>query len=431
MEISLIALAILLLLAFLGLPLGFGMILVGVAGFAMIRNLEGALAMSTQQIVDLSTNFEFTVLPLFILMGAFVHRANLSQELYDAANSWFGHRRGGLAMATVVACGGFATISGSSLATAATMTKVAMPPMRRYGYDDRLATGTIAAGGTLGILIPPSVPMVIYGILTETDIGKLFIAGIVPGVLMILLYNTSINAVTWFRPEWGPRALRIPLRERWPYLARVWGVLALFVLVIGGIYGGIFTPTEAASIGAFGGMMFVLWRRQLTWRTLIDSLVEAGRTTGIIFTVGFGALILSNFITIAGLPRDLVQLINAAQLSPTGVILLICLIYIVLGCLLDSLAMILLTVPVFFPIVVSLGLDPVWFGIIVIIVVEIGLITPPIGLNVFVVQSMVDNVTLGQVFQGIAPFFFASLVGLLLIVYFPIIALWLPNLMMR
>jgi len=195
-EISLIALAILLLLAFLGLPLGFGMILVGVAGFAMIRNLEGALTMSTQQIVDLSTNFEFTVLPLFILMGAFVHRANLSQELYDAANSWFGHRRGGLAMATVVACGGFATISGSSLATAATMTKVAMPPMRRYGYDDRLATGTIAAGGTLGILIPPSVPMVIYGILTETDIGKLFIAGIVPGVLMILLYNTSINAVT-------------------------------------------------------------------------------------------------------------------------------------------------------------------------------------------------------------------------------------------
>ena len=227
--------------------------------------------MSTQQIVDLSTNFEFTVLPLFILMGAFVHRANLSQELYDAANSWFGHRRGGLAMATVVACGGFATISGSSLATAATMTKVAMPPMRRYGYDDRLATGTIAAGGTLGILIPPSVPMVIYGILTETDIGKLFIAGIVPGVLMILLYNTSINAVTWFRPEWGPSAPRIPLRDRWPYLARVWGVLALFVLVIGGIYGGIFTPTEAASIGAFGGMMFVLWRRQLTWRTLVDS----------------------------------------------------------------------------------------------------------------------------------------------------------------
>ena len=271
--------------------------------------------------------------------------------------------------------------------------------------------------------------MVIYGILTETDIGKLFIAGILPGIVMVSLYSASIAAVTWFRPDWGPRAPRVPLRERWRYLAQVWGVVALFVLVIGGIYGGLFTPTEAASIGAFGSMVFVLWRRRLTWRTLIDSLVEAGRTTGIILTVGFGALIFSNFVTIAGLPRDLVQLINAAQLSPTGVILLICLIYLVLGCLLDSLAMILLTVPVFFPIIVSLGLDPIWFGIIVIIVVEIGLITPPIGLNVFVVKSMVEDVPLGDIFKGIVPFFFASLVGLLLIVYFPIIALLLPNLM--
>jgi tripartite ATP-independent transporter DctM subunit len=428
-EISLLALAILLLLAFLGLPLGFAMILVGAAGFAMIRGVKGALAMSTQQIVDLSMNFDFTVLPLFILMGAFVHRANLSQELYDAANSWLGHRRGGLAKATVVACGGFATISGSSLATAATMTKVAMPPMRHFGYDDRLATGTIAAGGTLGILIPPSVPLVIYGILTETDIGKLFIAGIIPGLVMVLLYNASITAVTLYRPEWGPRAPRIPLRERWPYLAKVWGVVVLFVLVIGGIYGGIFTPTEAASIGAFGALIFVLSRRLLTWHTFIESLVEAGRTTGIIFAVGFGALIFSNFVTIAGLPRDLVQLINASQLSSTGVVLLICLIYLLLGCLLDSLAMILLTVPVFFPIIVSLGLDPVWFGIIVIIVIEIGLITPPIGLNVFVVHSMVDGVTLGRVFQGIAPFFFASLIGLLLIVFIPSIALLLPSMM--
>jgi C4-dicarboxylate transporter DctM subunit len=428
-EVSLVGLAVLLLLAFLGLPLGFGMILIGAAGFAAIRGVNGALAMGTQQIVDLSMNFEFTVLPLFILMGAFVHRANLSQELYDAANSWFGHRRGGLAKATVVACGGFATISGSSLATAATMTKVAMPPMRHYGYDDRLATGTIAAGGTLGILIPPSVPLVIYGILTETDIGKLFIAGILPGVMMILLYNASIGAVTVFRPEWGPRAPRIPVRQRWAYLTNVWGVVALFVLVIGGIYGGIFTPTEAASIGAFGALLFVLWRGRLTWPSFIESLVEAGRTTAIIFTVGFGALIFSNFVTIAGLPRDLVQLIVASQLSPIGVVLLICLIYLVLGCLLDSLAMILLTVPVFFPIIVSLGLDPVWFGIIVIIVVEIGLITPPIGLNVFVVHSMVEGVTLGRVFQGVTPFFLASIVGLLLIVFFPAIALVLPNMM--
>jgi tripartite ATP-independent transporter DctM subunit len=366
MEISLLGFCILLLLVFLGLPLGFSMILVGAGGFAIIRNVTGALAMSSQQIVDISTNFGFSVLPLFVLMGAFVHRADLSRDLYDAANSWLGHRRGGLALATVVACGGFAAISGSSLATAATMTKVAMPPMRRYGYDGGLAAGTIAAGGTLGILIPPSVPMVINGILTETDIGQLFIAGIVPGILMIGLYATSILVVTTARPEWGPRAPRVPLAERWPYLARVWGVVALFMLVMGGIYGGIFTPTEAASIGAFGAMMFVLWRQRLTWKTLIGSLAEAGRTTGTIFTVGFGALIFSNFVNVAGLPRDLVAIIDAADVSPIGVVLVICLILIVLGMVFDALAMILLTVPVFFPIVASLGLDPIWFGIIVI-----------------------------------------------------------------
>jgi tripartite ATP-independent transporter DctM subunit len=362
-------------------------------------------------------------------MGAFVNRANLSQELYDAANSWLGHRRGGLAMATVAACGGFAAISGSSLATAATMTKVAMPPMRRYGYDNGLAAGTIAAGGTLGILIPPSVPMVIYGILTETDIGELFVAGIIPGILLIVLYCTSIAVVTWIDPKAGPKAPRIPLNERWPYLAKVWGVAALFFVVMGGIYGGIFTPTEAASIGAFGAMVFVLWRRRLTWPTLIGSLVEAGRTTGTIFAVGFGALIFSNFVTIAGLPRDLVGVIRAFDLPAVGVVLMICLILIILGMIFDALAMILLTVPVFFPIVASLGLNPVWFGIIIIIVVEIGLITPPIGLNVFVVKSIVNDVPLGKIFRGIVPFFFASIVGLLLIIFYPPIALVLPSMM--
>jgi tripartite ATP-independent transporter DctM subunit len=428
-EISLIGFAILLLLIFLGLPLGFAMILVGVCGFAVLRSLSGALAMSSQQIIDISLNFGFSVLPLFVLMGAFVNRANLSQELYDAANSWLGHRRGGLAMATVAACGGFAAISGSSLATAATMTKVAMPPMRRYGYDNGLAAGTIAAGGTLGILIPPSVPMVIYGILTETDIGELFVAGIIPGILLIVLYCTSIAVVTWIDPKAGPKAPRIPLNERWPYLAKVWGVAALFFVVMGGIYGGIFTPTEAASIGAFGAMVFVLWRRRLTWPTLIGSLVEAGRTTGTIFAVGFGALIFSNFVTIAGLPRDLVGVIRAFDLPAVGVVLMICLILIILGMIFDALAMILLTVPVFFPIVASLGLNPVWFGIIIIIVVEIGLITPPIGLNVFVVKSIVNDVPLGKIFRGIVPFFFASIVGLLLIIFYPPIALVLPSMM--
>jgi C4-dicarboxylate transporter, DctM subunit len=428
-EIALAGFAVLLLLAFIGLPLGFAMILVGAAGFAFIRNINGALAMSTQQIVDISMNFGFSVLPLFILMGAFVHRANLSNELYEAANSWLGHRRGGLALATVVACGGFAAISGSSIATAATMTKVAMPSMRRFGYDGGFAAGTIAAGGTLGILIPPSVPMVIYGILTETDIGVLFIAGIVPGILLILLYSFAVVAVTWYRPELGPSAPRVPMEERWAHLKKVWAVAVLFLVVMGGIYLGVFTPTEAAAIGAFGAMMFVLLRRRLTWSTLVGSLIEAGRTTGTIFTVGFGALIFSNFVNIAGLPRDLVAIINAVDVSPIGVVLTICAILIVLGLVFDALAMILLTVPVFFPIVAALGVDPVWFGIIIIVVVEIGLITPPIGLNVFVVKSMAPDVPLGRIFRGIVPFFFASVVGLLMIVYIPAIALWLPGLL--
>ena len=429
MEISLIGFAVLLVLVFIGMPLGFAMILVGTIGFATIRGMNGALAMGTQQIVDISLNFGFSVLPLFILMGAFVNRANLSQELYDAANAWLGHRRGGLAMATVAACGGFAAISGSSVATAATMTKVAMPPMRSYGYDQGLAAGTIAAGGTLGILIPPSVPMVIYGILTETDIGEMFMAGIVPGILLIVLYCASIAVVTWLNPKAGPSAPRVPIRDRWPYLSKVWGVALLFLLVMGGIYGGIFTPTEAAGIGAFGALLFVLWRRRLTWAGLIGSLAEAGRTTGTIFTVGFGALIFSNFVNIAGLPNTLVGVIRAFDLSPIGVVLMICLILILLGMIFDALAMILLMVPVFHPIVIGLGLEPVWFGIIVIIVVEIGLITPPIGLNVFVVKSIVPDVPLGDIFRGIVPFFFASLVGLLAIIYIPGIALWLPAMM--
>jgi len=428
-EIAILGFGILLLLVFIGLPLGFAMIMVGVAGFAFIRNINGALAMSTQQIVDISTNFGFSVLPLFVLMGAFVHRANLSKELYDAANCWLGHRRGGLALATVVACGGFGAISGSSLATAATMSQVAMPSMRRFGYEPGFAAGTIAAGGTLGILIPPSVPMVIYGILTETDIGELFIAGIVPGILLIILYSASILIVTTYRPKWGPRGPRIPLHERWSHLARVWAVLALFLIVMGGIYAGIFTPTEAAAIGAFGAMMFVLFRGRLNWQTLIGSLVEAGRTTGTIFMVGFGALVFSNFINIAGLPRDLVALIDAVDVSPIGVVLIICLILIIMGLVFDALAMILLMVPVFFPIVAALNLDPVWFGIIVIIVVEIGLITPPIGLNVFVVKAVVQDVPLIDIFRGIVPFFLASIVGLLMIIYFPWIALWLPGLL--
>ena len=429
MEISLIGFLALFAICFLGVPLGFSLILVGIAGFAVIRDWMPAVSMAGQQILDLSTNYGLTVLPLFVLMGTFIHRAQLSEELYDATNAWLGHRRGGLAMATIAACGGFAAVSGSSLATAATMAKVAMPSMRRFGYADSLAAGSVAAGGTLGILIPPSVPMVIYGILTETDIGKLFIAGIIPGILLVIIYLGSISVVTRIDPAIGPPGIRSSWAERWRAMSRVWAVVALFILVLGGIYLGVFTPTEAAGIGATGAFLFALARRRLGWREFVDSLIDAGLTTGMIFVVAFGALTFSNFINLAGLPDLMVEWISSLNVSPVGVVLAMCVIYVLFGCVFDSLAMLLLTVPIFAAIVEPLGVDLIWFGIVVIIVVEIGLITPPIGMNVFVVKTVLEDVSLWTIFRGVWPFVVASLVGLGLIIAVPEIALLLPSLM--
>ncbi len=428
---SFIGFAALLSLAFIGIPLGFSMLLVGIVGFMTERNMPAALSMTGQQVLDFSTNYGLTVLPLFVLMGTFIHRAQLSEELYDATNAWLGHRRGGLAMATIAACAGFAAVSGSSLATAATMSKVAMPPMRRFKYADSLAAGTIAAGGTLGILIPPSVPMVIYGILTETDIGKLFMAGVLPGILLVFLYFGAISLMAMIRPDMGPPGDKVSWSGRWRSLAKVWGIVALFILVLGGIYTGVFTPTEAAAIGAAGAMLFALGRGKLDWAALYHSLVDAGRTTAMIFVVGFGALVFSNFINLAGLPSAMVEWIESLQVSPIGVILAICLIYVILGCVFDSLAMLLLTVPIFFPIVEPLGVDPIWFGIIVIVVVEIGLITPPIGMNVFMVKTVLRDVEIWTIFNGVWPFLAATLIGLALIIVFPQIALVLPDLMLN
>ena len=436
MALSLAGFGLVLLLAFFGIPLGIVLLLVGIGGFALVRgglfeidSWIAGLSMAGQQVLDFSTNYGLSVLPLFVLMGTFIHRAQLSEELYEATHAFLGHRRGGLAMATVAACAGFAAVSGSSLATAATMSKVAMPPMRRYRYADSLAAGTIAAGGTLGILIPPSVPMVIYGILTETDIGKLFIAGILPGILLVVLYFGSISIAVRLKPEMGPPSERVDWAGRWRALARVWGVVVLFVLVLGGIYLGVFTPTEAAAIGAAGAMLFAFGRGGLGFQALAASLVDAGRTTAMIFLVGFGALVFSNFINLAGLPEAMIDFIASLDVSPLGVVIAMCVIYVVLGCVFDSLAMLLLTVPIFYPVVEPLGVDGIWFGIVVIVVVEIGLITPPIGMNVFMVKTVLRDVDIWTVFRGVWPFLAATLVGLALICAFPEIALFLPDLM--
>jgi tripartite ATP-independent transporter DctM subunit len=414
-------------LLFLGAPIAFGMGLVGFAGFAHFSNWHAALAMLGQISYETTISDDLSVLPLFILMGSFINRAGLGQELYDCANAFLGHRRGGLAMATVVACGGFAAVSGSSMATAATMSKVAMPAMRRYGYADSLAAGSIAAGGTLGILIPPSVIMVIYGIMTSTDIGKLFIAGIIPGIFGIMLYMLAVAVVTWFDPKLGPPGERSNWSQRLRALSKIWGVLFLFLIVMGGIYFGLFTPTEAAGIGSGGAFLFAIARRRLTRRIMFDVLVETARTSAMMFILLIGALLFSNFINVAGLPSQLQSWLTALGAAPLTVMMCILAIYLVLGCLLESLSMILLTIPIFFPIVKSLGFDPIWFGVIIVVVVEIGMITPPIGLNVFVLKATLRDVPVTTIFRGVTYFILADIVRLALFLFVPQIILFLPS----
>lgn len=429
MILSLVGFLALFALCFLGLPLAIGMLLIGAAGFAYVRGWDAALAMASQQILDMTMNYGMSVIPLFILMGAFIHRAGLSEDLFAAARAWLGHLRGGLAHATIGACGAFAAVCGSSIATAATMAKVSLPPMKRYGYEDGFACGTIAAGGTLGILIPPSVPMVIYGILTETDIAKLFIAGVIPGVLLMLMYMGTAWGVVLADPSKGRPAEALPFLDRLRSLKRTWAVFALFLIVLGGMYFGIFTPTEGAGIGSAGAFVFMLARRRLDFKAISGALVEAGHTTAVLLLVGSSALVFGNFLTIAGLTRVLVDGIQSLVVSPLVVVLVMCLIYIVLGCIFDSLAMIFLTIPVFFPIIQSLGLDPIWFGIVVVIVVELGLITPPVGINVFIVKALAPGVSTWRIFAGVTPFILTNIACLALVVAFPEISLWLPGFM--
>jgi C4-dicarboxylate transporter, DctM subunit len=416
-------------LLFLGAPIAFGMAAVGFAGFAYVVGWSPALAMVGQIAYETTISDELSVLPLFILMGALINRAGLGQELYDCAYSFLGHRRGGLAMATVAACGGFGAVCGSSMATAATMAKVAMPAMRRYGYADSLAAGSIAAGGTLGILIPPSIIMVVYGIMTSTDIGKLFIAGIIPGIIGIFFYCLAVATATAINPALGPPGERSPWTQRLRALGRIWGVLLLFFVVMGGLYLGAFTPTEGAGIGAGGAFLFAVGRGRLSWSTLTGTLVETARTSSMMFILLIGALIFSNFINVAGLPGQLSAWVTALGTAPIVVLLCIIAVYLVLGCLLESMSMILLTIPIFFPIVQALGFDPVWFGIIIVVVVEISLITPPIGLNVFVLKATIPDVPMATIFRGVGLFIVADIFRLALFVFVPSIILFLPSLM--
>jgi tripartite ATP-independent transporter DctM subunit len=426
---ALLGLGAMLVLSFLRVPIAVSMGLIGFLGVWWMRGFNPSMASATTVVYESGFQYTLSVVPLFILMGNFVTRAGMSKELYRAGHTVVGHLRGGLAMATVLACAGFGAICGSSIATAATMTKVAYPSMSDHHYSDELAVGTIAAGGTLGILIPPSTIMVIYGIMTNTSIGKLFAAGILPGLVAVVLLCLAVQYICWRDPKSGPRAERASWRERFDAFKDVWAVVVLFVIVMGGIYGGVFTATEGAGIGAFGAFCFALGRRALSPRALLDVLIESARTTAMLFMILVGALIFANFINYTTMPADLKAFVTNYQIHPMTVIVAICVIYVVLGTAMEELSMILLTVPVFFPLVVGLGFDPVWFGILIVVVVQIGLISPPVGMNMFVVKSMLPRISTATIFRGVTPFVVAEVVLLAVLVAFPWISLVLPRLM--
>lgn len=435
---SLIAFAVLLALIFLRVPIAFAMAAVGAIGFGMARGFSASWSMVGNAVFDTGLSYSLSVIPLFILMGNLLTVSGVSHGLYAAANHLLGNARGGLAMASVVACGGFSAVCGSSLATAATMAKVAMPSMRRYGYADSLAAGSIAAGGTLGILIPPSIVMIIYGLLTESDIGKLFIAGIAPGLLGILFYVGAVAVAIRLNPSLAPKS-----EGQEPFTNRerigVISVLGLFLVIIVGIYGGLFTPIEAAGIGAAVAFVIAVVIGRVGFPQLFSACLDSARATAMIFAIVIGAEIFTNFINFAGLPDALAAWVVDLEVNAFLVILGIVLIYLVLGAVLESLSMILLTVPVFYPLMYELdfGLeilnDPelvlIWFAVIVVVVTEISLISPPVGLNVFVLRSVLPDVSLRTIFRGILPFWIADLLRLALLIAIPGLSLWLVQAM--
>ncbi|HEY4139921.1 MAG TPA: TRAP transporter permease [Pseudolabrys sp.] len=418
-------------LMLLRVPVGMAMGLVGVSGFSYLVGGGPALKLVGQTSMRTVTDYTFGVIPMFLLMGTFVSNSGMSRDLFKAANAFVGHLRGGLGFATVVACGGFAAICGSSVATAATFSAVAYPEMRRYGYPQSFATGVIAAGGTLGAMLPPSTVLAVYGIITEQDIGKLFIAGIIPGLLAMTMYVITIALIGYFRPGFLPTGPGTTWRERFSGLRDIWAPMLLFIFVIGGLYGlpflPRFTPTEAGGVGATGAFLIGVVTGRLDKEKILTSLLQATRTAAAVFTVLIGALIFGYFLTVTQTPQKVTEFLTGLGLGSYGVLALIMVMYLVLGCLMDAMAMIILTVPIIFPVITHLGFNPIWFGVIIVMTVELGLIHPPVGMNVFVIKSVVKDVSFTTIFKGVIPFIVTDLIRLVILIAFPMLALWLPS----
>lgn len=407
--------------------IGITMALIGFVGTSAIIDVSAGLNLMGMVPWSEGSSYTLSVIPLFILMGQFAFVSGISQDIYKAVYTWMGHLRGGLAMATIMACAGFAAVCGSSLATGATMGRVAIPEMNKYRYDQRLSTGCVAAGGTLGILIPPSIGFVIYGILTEQSIGRLFMAGIFPGILLAALFMGAIYLQCRLNEDMGPRGDRKTLKEKVATLYSTWPMIFLFLLVMGGIYYGIFTPTEAAGIGAFGAFGIALVKRKLNFNLFVESLLAAGNMTAMIFLIIIGANIFSSFLALTGIPMIMADGIVDLALPKIVILMVMILIFVLLGCVMDCFAIMILMVPILYPIIQSLAFDPIWFGVIMVIVLEVGLITPPVGLNVFVIKGAAPDVPLTTIFRGIWPFMIAAVVCIAIVIIFPQIALYLPS----
>ncbi len=426
---GLIGIAILLLLLFSSMPIGPVMALIGYLGFSYLVNPDASLTILGTTPFRSASSHAMTTIPLFVLMGVLCFHAELSKDVYTTIRNWVGRLPGGLAMSTVGGCAGFAAVSGSSMATAITMGTIALPEMRRYKYNDGLACGCVAAGGSIGILIPPSIAFIIYATITEESIGRLFMAGVIPGLMEAVFYMLAIYIMCKIWPKLGPPGPSSTWREKIVSLKDTWGILVLFTLVIGGIYAGIFTPTEAAGVGAFGALLLGILKKKLNKENILQSLADASKNTAMLMLMLIGADIFSYFLTMSQIPFMLSEFVVGLPVSSAVMVWAILLVYIVLGCIMPIIPAIILTVPIFLPVVTGLGYDPIWFGVIVVTMAEMGQITPPVGINVFALSGVAKDVPLGTIFKGIFPFLAADIVRVALVFFFPALALWLPSLM--
>lgn len=425
--VGIIGIVVLVVIFLLGMPVGFTMALVGLVGFCLLASLQAGLSVLARDIFATLSSYSLTVIPMFIFMGAIAYSSGMSRRLYDAGYVIFGQRRGGLAIATIAACAGFAAMCGSTNATAAAMGRVALPEMKRYKYDDSLATGCVAAAGSLGVMIPPSTIFIVYGILTEQSIGRLFIAGVLPGLLLATLFIAVVMLLCLRNPKLAPTGTPTSWKEKIAGITGMMEMLALFILVIGGLFFGLFSPTQAGAVGAFGALVIGLTRRQLTWKGFLFAVEDTLRITCMVMVIVAGATVFGHFIAIAKIPLILSDWVAGLPLPSVFIMGLIILMYLVGGCFMDALALITLTIPIIYPLVTSMGFDPIWFGVVIVLITEMGVITPPVGVNVYVIKGISEDVPLEKIFRGIIPFLAALLVAVVILLIFPQIATFLPS----